>query len=112
VILVGDDPASSVYVRNKGNACEEVGFYTQKINKQNPPHFEKQELARVKNIVPCQIYQIPLSHNLGLNIAPCLTHIVLSIGFVFLRLVCPMLPVSLNYLSAIAPSVFSDIYCN
>jgi CMP-2-keto-3-deoxyoctulosonic acid synthetase len=41
---------------------------------QNPPHFEKQELARVKNIVPCQIYQIPLSHNLGLNIVPCLTH--------------------------------------
>jgi sulfur carrier protein ThiS len=35
---------------------------------QNPPHFEKQELARVKNIVPCQIYQIPLLHNLGLNI--------------------------------------------
>jgi methylenetetrahydrofolate dehydrogenase (NADP+) / methenyltetrahydrofolate cyclohydrolase len=26
VILVGEDPASQVYVRNKTNACEEVGF--------------------------------------------------------------------------------------
>jgi methylenetetrahydrofolate dehydrogenase (NADP+)/methenyltetrahydrofolate cyclohydrolase len=33
VVLVGDDPASSVYVRNKDNACKEVGFYSEKINK-------------------------------------------------------------------------------
>ena len=26
VILVGDDPASQVYVRNKNRACEEIGF--------------------------------------------------------------------------------------
>ncbi len=26
VVLVGNDPASSVYVRNKGKACEEAGF--------------------------------------------------------------------------------------
>jgi len=26
VVLVGEDPASEVYVRNKENACEEVGF--------------------------------------------------------------------------------------
>ena len=26
VILVGDDPASAVYVRNKGLACEQVGI--------------------------------------------------------------------------------------
>ncbi len=26
VVIVGDDPASKVYVRNKKNACEEVGF--------------------------------------------------------------------------------------
>ncbi len=26
VILVGDDPASAIYVRNKGRACEEVGI--------------------------------------------------------------------------------------
>lgn len=26
VILVGDDPASSIYVRNKGEACEQIGI--------------------------------------------------------------------------------------
>jgi len=30
--------------------------------------------------------------------------------FVFLRLVCPMLPVSLDCLLLIAPSVFSNVY--
>jgi methylenetetrahydrofolate dehydrogenase (NADP+)/methenyltetrahydrofolate cyclohydrolase len=29
VILVGDDPASEVYVRNKRRACEEVGIYSE-----------------------------------------------------------------------------------
>ena len=29
VVLVGDDPASQVYVRNKVKACEEVGFVSQ-----------------------------------------------------------------------------------
>jgi methylenetetrahydrofolate dehydrogenase (NADP+)/methenyltetrahydrofolate cyclohydrolase len=28
VILVGENPASEVYVRNKHNACDEVGFYS------------------------------------------------------------------------------------
>lgn len=27
-ILVGDNPASQVYVRNKGKACEEIGFHS------------------------------------------------------------------------------------
>ena len=31
VILVGDDPASAVYVRNKGRACEEVGILSETI---------------------------------------------------------------------------------
>lgn len=30
VIIVGDDPASQVYVRNKERACEECGFYSKK----------------------------------------------------------------------------------
>ena len=30
VIIVGDDPASQVYVRNKDKACEECGFYSVK----------------------------------------------------------------------------------
>lgn len=31
VILAGDDPASAIYVRNKANACKEVGFYSRVI---------------------------------------------------------------------------------
>lgn len=31
VIIVGDDPASQVYVRNKEKACAEVGFYSEKF---------------------------------------------------------------------------------
>ena len=30
VIIVGEDPASKVYVRNKERACEECGFYSEK----------------------------------------------------------------------------------
>lgn len=30
-VLVGDDPASQVYVRNKVKACEQVGLYSEKI---------------------------------------------------------------------------------
>lgn len=29
VVIVGDDPASQVYVRNKHRACEQVGFYSE-----------------------------------------------------------------------------------
>ncbi|MBQ9415494.1 MAG: bifunctional methylenetetrahydrofolate dehydrogenase/methenyltetrahydrofolate cyclohydrolase FolD [Clostridia bacterium] len=29
VIMVGDDPASAVYVRNKERACQEVGFFSE-----------------------------------------------------------------------------------
>jgi len=31
VVLVGDDPASSVYVRNKGRACNRVGIFSETI---------------------------------------------------------------------------------
>lgn len=31
VIIVGEDPASQVYVRNKERACDEVGFYSEKF---------------------------------------------------------------------------------
>ncbi len=31
VVLVGDDPASAVYVRNKQRACEQVGFYSEQV---------------------------------------------------------------------------------
>ena len=29
VVIVGEDPASQVYVRNKRRACEEIGFYSE-----------------------------------------------------------------------------------
>jgi methylenetetrahydrofolate dehydrogenase (NADP+)/methenyltetrahydrofolate cyclohydrolase len=31
VVLVGDDPASGVYVKNKAAACNQVGFFSKKI---------------------------------------------------------------------------------
>lgn len=31
VIIVGDDPASKVYVKNKEKACDEVGFHSEKF---------------------------------------------------------------------------------
>jgi len=31
VVLVGEDPASAVYVRNKGKACEKAGIYSETI---------------------------------------------------------------------------------
>jgi methylenetetrahydrofolate dehydrogenase (NADP+)/methenyltetrahydrofolate cyclohydrolase len=41
-ILVGEDPASQVYVRSKGKACEEMGFYS--ITEQRPATIAQQEL--------------------------------------------------------------------
>ena len=32
VILVGNDPASEIYVRNKGIGCREVGIYSETVN--------------------------------------------------------------------------------
>lgn len=32
VVLVGDDPASAVYVRKKTAACEEAGFHSEQVN--------------------------------------------------------------------------------
>ena len=40
----------------------------------------------------------------------CPSHIMLCFCFVFLRLVCPMLPVSLDYTLFTAPLVFSIVY--
>ena len=31
VILVGNDPASEIYVRNKGNGCQETGMYSETV---------------------------------------------------------------------------------
>lgn len=42
VILVGDDPASHVYVRQKGRACEKAGIYS--ITKNLPADISEKEL--------------------------------------------------------------------
>jgi methylenetetrahydrofolate dehydrogenase (NADP+)/methenyltetrahydrofolate cyclohydrolase len=47
VILVGDDPASHVYVRQKGKACEKAGIYS--ITKHLPTTVSQQELLDYVN---------------------------------------------------------------
>ncbi|NBW55204.1 MAG: bifunctional methylenetetrahydrofolate dehydrogenase/methenyltetrahydrofolate cyclohydrolase, partial [Betaproteobacteria bacterium] len=47
VILVGDNPASQVYVRNKVKACEQVGIHS--VLEKHPESFSQAELlARVE----------------------------------------------------------------
>lgn len=47
VVLVGDNPASQVYVRNKVKACEDVGFHSV-LEKYDATLTEEQLLARVE----------------------------------------------------------------
>lgn len=42
VVLVGDNPASQSYVRSKGKACEEMGFYS--VTERRPATVTQQEL--------------------------------------------------------------------
>ena len=50
VVLVGDDPASAVYVRNKGRAAEEAGIYSETYRlPQETPQEEVVELVRRLN---------------------------------------------------------------
>jgi methylenetetrahydrofolate dehydrogenase (NADP+) / methenyltetrahydrofolate cyclohydrolase len=46
-ILVGEDSASQVYVRSKGKACEEMGFYS--VTRQLPATIAQQELLTLIN---------------------------------------------------------------
>ena len=45
VVIVGDDPASKIYVRNKAKACDEVGFYSEVITK--PEKTSQRELLEI-----------------------------------------------------------------
>ena len=45
VLLVGENPASEVYVRNKCNACEEVGFYS--LSKKLDASITEQKLLNI-----------------------------------------------------------------
>ncbi|MFN2431528.1 MAG: tetrahydrofolate dehydrogenase/cyclohydrolase catalytic domain-containing protein, partial [Gemmatimonadota bacterium] len=44
-VLVGDDPASAVYVRSKGQACEEAGFHS--VTERLPPAATQAEVLAV-----------------------------------------------------------------
>jgi len=72
VILVGDDPASAVYVRNKDNACKEVGFYSEKINKSADITQEEllDEIKRLNNDdkIDGILVQLPLPSHLDANL--------------------------------------------
>ena len=41
-ILAGEDPASKVYVRNKGKACSDLGFYS--VTENLPENVSENEL--------------------------------------------------------------------
>ena len=45
VVLVGEDPASQIYVRNKGTACETIGIYSRTV--QLDKDIEQADLLRV-----------------------------------------------------------------
>lgn len=49
VILVGEDPASQVYVRNKVKACEDAGFYSV-LNRYPSELSQKDLLARIDEL--------------------------------------------------------------
>lgn len=44
-VLIGDDPASQIYVRNKARACKKTGVYSEVIT--HPATFTDTELARL-----------------------------------------------------------------
>ena len=44
-VLVGDDPASAIYVRNKGRACEEVGMFSKTFHL--PEEISEADLLRL-----------------------------------------------------------------
>jgi methylenetetrahydrofolate dehydrogenase (NADP+)/methenyltetrahydrofolate cyclohydrolase len=72
VILVGDDPASAVYVRNKDNACKEVGFYSEKINK-SADITQQQLLDEIQRLnrddkIDGILVQLPLPDHLDANL--------------------------------------------
>ncbi|MBJ27385.1 MAG: bifunctional 5,10-methylene-tetrahydrofolate dehydrogenase/5,10-methylene-tetrahydrofolate cyclohydrolase [Chloroflexi bacterium] len=52
-VLVGDDPASQVYVRNKGRACDEVGIYNETFRlEQSATQLELISLIEKLNVDP------------------------------------------------------------
>ena len=71
VILVGDDEASQVYVKNKSKACVEVGFYSDQIHK-SANITEEELLSEVNRLNENQtidgiLVQLPLPSHIDSN---------------------------------------------
>ena len=73
VILVGDDPASEIYVRNKGNGCAETGMYSRTLKMPAETTQEELEAAiEALNEDPAIhgiLVQLPLPKHLDENAA-------------------------------------------
>lgn len=69
VIIVGEDPASKVYVRNKKLACEQVGFYSEEYAL--PESTSQDELIalikklNIKEEIDGILVQLPLPHQIN-----------------------------------------------
>ena len=71
VVLVGDDPASAIYVKNKGLACEECGFVSEQIKlPKETPEAELVALIEKLNADPKWhgiLVQLPLPKQIDAN---------------------------------------------
>jgi methylenetetrahydrofolate dehydrogenase (NADP+)/methenyltetrahydrofolate cyclohydrolase len=71
VILVGEDSASAVYVRNKELACKEAGFFSDKIIKSENTTEEQllEEVERLNNNphIDGILVQLPLPNHINAN---------------------------------------------
>ena len=68
VILVGNDPASEIYVRNKQKGCEEVGFYSRtiRLDESIPQDCLEQEIEELNHdpMIHGILVQLPLPKQL------------------------------------------------
>lgn len=73
VILVGNDPASEIYVRNKGNGCAETGMYSRTMNMPEETTQEQLEAAieelNADPTIHGILVQLPLPKHLDENAA-------------------------------------------
>ena len=71
VIMVGDDKASKIYVRNKSKACEEIGVeYKEYLLEENTTMDELLNLIHILNVdknIHGILLQSPLPKNLDIN---------------------------------------------
>lgn len=68
VIIVGEDPASQIYVRNKGRACEEVGIHSEiiRLPEQTPQEALLSQIAELnaRDDIHGILVQLPLPRHI------------------------------------------------